>query len=290
MINKLIKIVVFAVTGIVTVLFAISYIKVNFLKDKTIPVITVPDGVFEVSVNARDEDILEGVTAYDKKDGDITDDLIIESISKFSSDGTCKVSIAVCDADNHVSTAIRTILYNDYTSPKFTMTRSLVFSIYDKFDMVGIIGAEDCLDGDISQNVIIYSPDFEEDTEGEFSVEASVMNSKGESVTITLPIIVEKQAKNGPEIVLNKYILYMSKDSATVPDWTKFIKETVDAEGVDAKFDVEIETDYEPGVTGVYSVDYYIYNEPEEESTAETTATAQEKTILCHTAMIVVVE
>ena len=52
-------------------------------EDNTIPEITIENDFIEVSCNASDEELLKGVTATDEKDGDLTGDIIVESISRF---------------------------------------------------------------------------------------------------------------------------------------------------------------------------------------------------------------
>ncbi len=255
MLMKFIRIVVFAVTAFTIIVFGIVFAREKILADKTIPVFKVEDGVLEVSSSATDEDLLKGVTVIDGKDGDITDRVIVTSIGKFTDVGYCKVTYAVSDSDNHVVLAHRQIHYNDYTSPKFTMNAPLVFSIYEDVNVVGIIGATDCLDGDISNNVIIYSPDYESGIEGKYSIQATVMNSKGDSSQITLPLIVEHSSNTPAEIELNTYLIYSKKGE--MPDFKSYIKNTYDCYGVSSKFDITIKTNFNANIEGNYYVDYY---------------------------------
>ena len=57
----------------------------------TAPVITCATDELHVSVNATEKDLLMGVTAMDAEDGDLTDSIIIESISQFVEKGTCTI-------------------------------------------------------------------------------------------------------------------------------------------------------------------------------------------------------
>ncbi len=256
MIMRIMRISVAVLTVLVTIVFLNVFIKTKVKTDTTIPVITVEDGVLEVSVKAKEEDYLKGVKAIDKKDGDISDRLLVESIGRFTEKGYCKITYAVSDLDNHVTTATRKIHYTDYTAPKFTLSRPLLFSIYDAVDTTGIVGATDCLDGNISQNVVIYSPDFDEQKEGVFSIQATVTNSKGDTSKIILPMVVEKTAKDAPQINLNKYLIYVKRGKAA-PDWKKYIEETVDSTGIEAELAVDIKTNFNKDKPGVYTVNYY---------------------------------
>ena len=110
-----------------TVLFTVFYIGEKMTTDHTIPVITVEGELIEVSFNATEEELLQGVTAYDEKDKDLTDRIIVESVSRFFEDGMCKVVYAVCDNDNNVANATRKI--NSITKIKFFLTKLITFFI-----------------------------------------------------------------------------------------------------------------------------------------------------------------
>ena len=255
MLMKLMRLIVFALTAVTVAVFAVVFITEKVTDDKTIPVIKVEKGILEVKAGAKEEELLAGVTAYDEKDGDITDRILVESIGKFSEIGYCKVTYAVSDSDNHLVTARRQIHYTNYKPPKFKLSRPLVFSVYKEMNIVGTVGATDCLDGDISQNVIIFSPDYESGKEGTFTLRATVMNSKGDSAEINLPMLVEKTSNNSPEIKLSEYLIYVKKGKT--PDWASYIKDTADASGLDAELEIEIETDYKADKKGMYNIDYY---------------------------------
>ncbi len=258
MLMRIMRISVAVLTAVVTLTFFVVFITTNITKDRTIPVFTIDEEECQVSVKASRKELLKGVTAYDEKDGDITDRVLIESISKFldKEKRKCKITYVVADNDDHIVTADRVIEYIDYTPPKFTMNKSLVFSIYDGVKVTGIIGAEDCIDGDISQNVIIYSPDFEDDKEGEYTMQATVTNSKGDTSDIVLPVLVERLSRSASEIVLSDYLIYVKK--GTTPKWSTFIKKTIDSTGIEADVDVTIKTDYSANKPGTYMVHYYL--------------------------------
>lgn len=255
MLMKLVRIAVAVATVLTLAVFGVVFVRERYFSDKTIPKISVDSETLDVVATSTDADLLRGVTAFDEKDGDLTDKLLVESVGMFTKIGYCKVTYAVCDSDNHVVTAQRQIHYTDYTAPKFTMSAPLLFSAYGSLNIVGIVGAQDCLDGDISQNVIIYSPDYETGQVGTFSIQATVKNSKGDSAEIVLPMLVEKRSGNAPQIELTDYLIYLPKGS--MPDWNSYIAETTDHTGMEGKLDFEIETDFNTRREGIYSVDYF---------------------------------
>ena len=255
MLMRILRITVAVATVITVALFGYVFVRERFLSDTTYPVITMNTDTVNVKASSTDADLLQGVSAYDEKDGDLTDKLLVESVGTFIKPGWCKVIYAVCDADNHVVTAQRQVHYTDYKPPRFTMNAPLIFSAYGTLNIVGIIGAEDCLDGDISQNVIIYSPDYEDGLAGSFSLQATVKNSKGDSAEIVLPMSVEKLSNSAPDITLTDYLIYLPKGKT--PDWNTFVESVTDHTGSEIALEMEIETDYNARKSGVYSVDYY---------------------------------
>ena len=100
----------FIIVLAVFIIFQFQQIKT----DKTLPKITVAEGILDVTIDVTTEKLLEGVTAYDEKDGDLTDKIVVESISRFTEPGISIVKYAVCDSNNHVSFATRTIRYTNY--------------------------------------------------------------------------------------------------------------------------------------------------------------------------------
>ena len=141
------RIIVLIAFVFIAVASAAVFVSEKLAVDKTIPVITVEGDVIEVSLKAKDEELLQGVTAFDEKDKDLTDKIIIESISRFTEKGVSKVTYAVCDSDNNVAKASRMIKFKGYKSPWFEVTGNLCFSLYERIDISEMIWAHDSLEG-----------------------------------------------------------------------------------------------------------------------------------------------
>lgn len=250
------------IRAVMCVLFAVScagfgytFILEKKNEDKTIPVITVDSEVLEVSLDAGEEDFLKGVTAYDEKDGDITGKVIVESVSNFIGDGMCKVIYAVCDSDNHVASASRKISYPDYYSPRFYLRHSVCFSVYEGINLAEALGVKDCIDGDISKNMIITSDDYAGVETGVYSVDAKVTNSKGDTSEVTLPLIIEDRSLSAPEIKLGEYLVYTQVNKPVDPQ--SFVTSVTDSSGKDVSSSLKIETNADYTKEGVYTVHYY---------------------------------
>lgn len=235
--------------------FLYTYVTEHFTADKTVPVITLEDAVLELSVDAKDEDFLDGVTATDGKDGDITDRIIIESVSKFIKPGICKVTYAVCDDDNHVATAVRKVKYTDYKSPVFSLTESPCYSVYESVNIKSAISVSDCFDGELNGSIILTSKDYSTATEGVFSIDVTVTNSMGDTALLTFPLIVENRSLSAPEIELSQYLLYIDKGEEIDPE--EYIVSAVDYKEKSLLRKVTVDTNLNINKEGTYIVHYY---------------------------------
>ncbi len=251
---KLLRLTVTVLTTISICVFAAFFISEQ-LRDKTIPVITVENEIIDVSLHADDKELLAGVTAYDKKDGDITSKIIVESVSKFTEEKTSIVTYAVCDNDNHVATAKRKIRFKDYTEPYFVIKEALVFAVDEQnVDIISKIGAMDCIDGDISNRVIITASDFETNTVGVFTVSAKATNSMGDSIYMDIPVYVEEKSVAAPKLELKSYLV-KTKVGENI-DLSTYITSATDENG-DLLENIIIDTNFDPNKPGRYQAHYY---------------------------------
>ena len=253
---RVLRVIVLLAFVVVTAVFGVFYVSEKRTTDTTIPVITVDGELIEVSFEATNEELLKGVTAYDEKDKDITDKVIVESVSKFLDKGICKVVYAVCDNDNNVVNATRKIKFKNYESPKFALKKSLCFSIYDKANITNAIVATDCIDGDISKSIIVTSEDYAGSVAGVFNIDISVTNSKGDVSNLKLPLVIEDRSLSAPVIHLNQYLIYTEIGQEI--DFESFlvgVESKVDKISVDS---VRIESNLNVDEEGIYSVHYYV--------------------------------
>ena len=228
----------------------------NITTDNTIPEIAMETAELSISVKDKKSALLKGVTAYDKKDGDITEKVLVESVSKFIEPGVFNVTYAVADEDNNVSKAPRKVRYTDYTQPEFYMKRALVYSVDEEVDIRAAVGARDCIDGDISDKVTIAATDFVQNTAGVFTVSLQVANSMGHMIYLDVTVHVEGNETMAPEIQLEKSLIYIKKGEK--PVFEDYIKE-VTVNGVLMKdYGLLISTNFDSEKKGTYNVHYYI--------------------------------
>ena len=120
--------------------------------DTIAPTITMDMNEITISVEDDESVLLEGITAQDNRDGDVTDSLTVDNISTFNRDGKRYVTIAAFDNSNNVGKATREITYKDYRPPRFDITEPMTFSI-GATKYFSSITANDVLDGDITGNI-----------------------------------------------------------------------------------------------------------------------------------------
>lgn len=256
---------VFVVSGIAATVF---FVKSKMVEDNTPPVITSEKEEIEISVEDDESALFEGIKAEDNRDGDLTDSVRISSMSHFIN-GKRNVTYAVFDKSNQVGTLQRTVTYSDYKSPRIYLKKPLRFLLNnsDEINFEGYFEAEDCLDGDISNQVRpIMDNNYYGVQEGTFEVTLQVSNSAGDvcSVPVEMQIAYtddeDEQEKEYP--VLSKYIVYTKVG--------KEIKEEKYLEGISrgnteysfedsmtvSESDIKIKSKVDYNKAGVYTVEY----------------------------------
>lgn len=225
--------------------------------DTSLPAIQVSSGILNVSIHDDAKKLLSGVIAFDAKDGDLSDSILIESISPFAEDGSCTVTYAVADSDDHVAKCTRKIRYTDYTPPRFTLSQPLVVPVGTFLRINTLIGAKDCLDGDLSDKILLTSTNYQASSAGTFYLALQVSNSKGDIAELELPIYVEDPDTRAPVILLHEYLIYVPK--GTTPDFASYIR-SVTSDYSTLEDNVLITSDYQPDIPGVYSIHYHAWD------------------------------
>lgn len=236
--------------------FAFVFVREKMTNDTTIPEIKVEGDIIEVSLQATDEELLKGISAFDEKDGDLTEEIIIESVSRFIEPGISRVTYAVCDNDNNIATATRKIKYKGYKSPEFDLTESLCYSVYETPKLKKAVTVKDSILGDITADLILTSEDYTKSVAGVFTINARVTTAKGDTASLDIPLIVEDRSEAAPEIELKDYLIYAEKGKKI--DFEKYLVKATDIEERDITDDVEIETKINMKKEGTYLVHYYV--------------------------------
>lgn len=154
------------------------------------PVITVTDTNNKFSVKATEDDFLKGVVAEDKEDGNVTDSIIIESVSQLIDGNKRTVTYVAFDSHNNVTKLERDIVYTDYTSPKFTSKKEINVKYGSSAEILSQLTAEDVIDGDISDQIRIEINKVTSGVPGKYPARVSVTNSCGDVTTKDIVVTV----------------------------------------------------------------------------------------------------
>lgn len=186
--------------------------------DGSSPMISIDQQQIEVSIHDPEEKLLEGITVADQKDGDVSDSLLVESLTSFVSKNTRLVHFAAFDSDNHVSHGSRKIVYTDYTEPRFHLAAPLVFRLNYRNIMDGLTAA-DCLDGDVTSLIrVVPKDDFTVEKVGLYDVAFQVSNSAGDLQSFETRVeIYDNTVSRGPQFTLSDYLIYIDKGAAFDP-------------------------------------------------------------------------
>ena len=206
-----IMIVIFFV--IVLGIFVVTRVREELTADSSAPVITADSDAITVSVSATDEDLLAGMTAIDNLDGDVTDTLVVVSKSKFITKGTLRVNYAAFDNNNNVGVYTREVTYSDYHSPRYSITQPLRFLEGNSGNaFLQNIFVEDCLDGNITQQIRITYGDTSpvDDTSSVRAANLMVTNSAGDNAVLPIQLSLEDYTSYSIQApALTNYILYV---------------------------------------------------------------------------------
>ena len=194
------------------VLFGLFWAYNRIRTDSKAPKITVeqPDVIPEVSVQDPQSVMLQGMSAWDDRDGDVTDLIIVEKITKLDASGQVQVSYAAFDRSGNVAKTQRIFQYTDYEGPRFSLSAPLIYSSGVQFDIHANIYAEDWLDGDIRHRIKTTAMDNTYLNEvGIHQVQFRVANSLGDQETLILPVEVVEAGSYTGHLQLKDYLIYL---------------------------------------------------------------------------------
>ena len=253
--RRALSIVLIVLTALsVTGLGVYRFLKVRSTSGEA-PVITFDANLLEVTTDATEGELMQGVTATDAEDGDVTDSLIVETSTHFVSDTTVEVTYAAFDSQGHVTKATRSVRYVDYTPPKFYMSGPMLFSEAGIAELLSFVGARDCIDGDISSRVKVASLESGTllSTPGEHLLEFRVTNSTGDTAYLKVAAEVLSGYNSARQIPLTDYLVYLPLNSEFDP--RAYLLSTYAEER-----EIEIENTVDTTIPGVYDVHYTLGN------------------------------
>jgi hypothetical protein len=225
--------------------------------------------LLEVSVSATDRQLCAGLRAYDNVDGDITDRIMVKSISQLINDTDVRVTYIVFDDASNYATYERTVRYADYVPPHFSLSKGMSYNAGDTVTFLDRLSARDAVDGDITSKLTLLHSSVVSNIPGTYSVTVSVTNSLGDSSTLPLTVIVVNRTPSLPQINLSEYLIYLPKGSPIRPrDYLAGVEDPLAEDEINLR-EVRINgKTINTDVPGVYEAYYYYTGESGEIATA----------------------
>lgn len=254
---KAFKIMLAAMLAAVSVLYGLFSVRQSLSGKDEGPAIACASDTVEISVTDDESALLAGVTASDKQDGDLTNQVRVLSVSKFTTPGTAKITYVVFDKDHNMATATRQLHYSDYTSPVFSIDEPLIYAQNASIELLDRLTVTDVLDGDITQSIRVSSMRSTSDPEV-YTVDIQATNSLGDTSRITLPIIRQESSLNRARVQLKSYLLYL--DSGSTFRGSDYLAGVSTAQGFGSLNNVEISGTVDTSTPGTYMV-YYQYRD-----------------------------
>ena len=258
-------------------LFAFATFYTNRNSDTGAPVIHMEDDVIKVSIHSDESMLLKGVTAEDKKDGDVTDSLIVEKEDLFFEKGKRKITIAAFDSNNNMTKAERTVVYKDYKSPEIMLEGPLRAPTNNMQQLLEGITVKDCIEGDITDNlqITLVKDATIFSLPGEYKMKMIVSNSLGDVVEVPVTVELYDYALDSSvkKILLSDYIVYTKVGKTIDPQsyltglkirnqeykWDDQISTGVGLPN--SKSDIRIENNVNMEKPGVYEIVYSLEDE-----------------------------
>ena len=263
--------------------FGVSSVKTSKYRDTDGPEIVMEEDSVVIGIDGTSEDILSGVRASDRKDGDVTDSLVVQGLSNFVEKGRRDAIIAAFDSDNNVTKVTREVIYEDYVSPRFSLDQPLRFNVSemdDQANITSLLQVTDCLDGDLSSNIFVFMSDNFSwpGAPGEYGMIFQVTNSAGDVAELQVTVDVYDAAEDSscPKAVLSDYLIYMKAGERINPlDYVEGIElrgtayslADLDIDGTGYTLnDIQVNNAVNTGEPGVYEIVYSMKGEDDYQS------------------------
>ncbi len=172
--------------------------------DEEIPIISgVTDLTIEVNTNLTKENILEGITAFDQHDGDITHLIDVDmSGINFNELGTYNIRFFVTDSSHNSDEKQATVTVVDTTSPVISGYKDMIVKLnetVDKTTLLQDISIIDNYDGDITHLANI-SDTYDTSKEGTYTITITVTDSNENESQASFDLLVVKEVVEEPPV------------------------------------------------------------------------------------------
>ena len=234
------------------------------------PVITAND---LETLEGREIDILENVTATDEEDGDLTENItVIKNTIDLATPNTYQVTYQVTDSYNQTTTKTINVVVIDDEHP-IIGANDLELTEQEKYDYLKNATATDKEDGDLTDSITIINNTTDINTIGEYELTYQVTDSYNQTTTKTIKVSVV--ANKAPEIITQDKTIYLNSTFDPMTGVTATDYE----DGTITKNIVVISNDVDTTIEGTYTVIYQVTDSFNNTTTKERIITVIEKTL-----------
>ena len=231
------------------------------------PVIISSQDTISVSCKYKEKDLLQGLTAYDPEEGDLTKEILIRNFSDFTEPGTAVLDYAVYDSSRNFGTYSRKVVFNDYLPPSITLKEPYVFleGQYTDYILREYLNGQDSLDGDVTKHIEIKSSDVDFTEPGTYTLSVSLQNSFGDSISLDLPVHILENHARGLSLSLTDAVVYIEVGGKLAPEkYLKGVQDQLENRALaQNEYDLKISSEVDPSKPGVYQVRYMAYSKDE---------------------------
>ena len=207
-------------------------------QDTTAPVIS--DSLEQPHLESAQDDqaLKEGLTASDNRDGDLTDKIMVERLSRFTEPGVCNVSYVVFDKSNNICRYERKVVFDNYTPPRISLEKPLVYYAGSDITFMDRLKLTHALEGDISHKLKLEASNVDSSEVGVYEIQLRAVTLYGEEVYAKLPLNVIAYNAQAQVINLKQNLVYVKQGEPFNPKL--YIKDVKDCN----KNDIDISVVY----------------------------------------------
>ncbi len=136
-------------------------------------------------------DLLDGVTAKDEEDGDLTVKITVEGTVDIDKPGTYEITYKVVDSKNEKTFKKITITVTENKKPEIIAEDKTV-TVNTKFDTLKDVSAKDEEDGNLTDKIEVIENTVDMSKVGEYQITYKVVDSYNQEVTKTIKVSVVK--------------------------------------------------------------------------------------------------
>lgn len=227
------------------------------------PLITAEDDELLISCQYTKDDLLQGLSAYDEEDGNITGKILIGGFSDFTQPGVSSLEYAVYDQDGNVAVLNRKVVFSDYVHPRIKVLAPCVFKTTDTANNIPSLSSYlegwDIFDGNIAKHMLITYTDLDFSKPGKYTVSVYLKNSFGDEVNLELPVHILESRISGYSIELTaEPLIYLDKGAAVRPESYIAAVRNEDTNELIPRdaYDLTINSDVDTSKDGIYEIQF----------------------------------